>query len=106
MKFNSLTIWNIGLPLQHCDLHSCRNISAFQFESVHPGQASELKESLKWYHNVANGWVTGDFIALSREDKMAFRDRNRSSGSDGVYGVENEGEDNFEDEPSLRRKKR
>ena len=59
MKFNSLTIWNIGLPLQHCDLHSCRNISAFQFESVHPRQASELKESLKWYQDVANGWVTG-----------------------------------------------
>ena len=39
--------------------------------------------------------------ALPRDDKMAFRDRNSSSGSDGVYGVENEGEDNFEDEPDL-----
>ena len=35
--------WRPGILAYH-DLHSCRNISAFQFESMHPRLASELRK--------------------------------------------------------------
>ena len=35
--------WRSGILAYH-DLHSCRNISALQFESMHPRLASELRK--------------------------------------------------------------
>ena len=49
--------WRSGILAYH-DLHSCRNISDFQLESLHPSLASNTsKTSLKCYQNVTNGWV-------------------------------------------------